>query len=150
MEGKEYFVIVLVVSRMHLSLSNAVSHQGTVAAAGGVVIGHATSGVIGKFPYQGGPKGFDKLRVDVIYVDECFLTERCCGIIGKANGFGIFDRFCVKNECLVKAHKKSHFSPTRRFLLHLGAETLRSVVISKRVGTLWWNKEDIASEETVY
>ncbi len=59
---------------MHLSISNAVSHQGTVTAAGGVVVGHIASGVIGMFPYQGGPNGFEKLRVDVVYVDECFST----------------------------------------------------------------------------
>lgn len=63
------------------------------------------------FPYRGGPKGFEKSKVDVVFVDERFSTERCCGIIGNANGFGTFDRFCVKKECLVKAHKKSKFFP---------------------------------------
>lgn len=74
-------------------------------------MGHAASGVIGMFPYRGGPKGFEKTRVDVVFVDECFSTDRCCGIIGNANGFGLFDRFCVKKECSVKAHNKTRFIP---------------------------------------
>lgn len=89
--------------------------------AGGIVLGDAACRVVGIFPYHGGPKGFEKKNIEVIYVNETFSTERCCGIIGRANGFGLYDRFCTKKNCSVKAHHKSKFIPMTSLFFAPGA-----------------------------
>ena len=35
----------------------------------------------------------------------------CCGIIDRANGSGMYDHFCPKKKCSVKAHHNSKFIP---------------------------------------
>jgi hypothetical protein len=76
--------------------------------AGGIVLGDVAYSAIGIFPYHGGPKGFEKEDIKVIYVNDTFSMEHCCGIIGRANGVGMYDCFCTK-KCCVKAHHKSKF-----------------------------------------
>ena len=67
---------------------------------------------LGLFPYCGGPKGFERGHVPVVtIVDSTFTRERCCGIIGKGSGYGMFDRFCIKKHCTVKAHGAVKFRP---------------------------------------
>ena len=89
--------------------------------AGGTVLGDAACIAVGIFPHHGGPKGFEKKNVEVIYVNETFSTERCCGIIGRANGFGMYDRFCTKKKCYIKAHHKSKFIPNASHFFAPGA-----------------------------
>jgi hypothetical protein len=86
-----------------------VAHQSVVA--GGIVLGDVAYSAVGIFPYHGGPKGLKKKNIKVIYVNETFSMEHCCGIIGRANSFGMYDRFCTKKKCCVKAHHKSKFIP---------------------------------------
>jgi hypothetical protein len=45
-----------------------VAHQSVVAE--GIVLGDAAYSAVGIFPYHGGPKGFEKKNVEVIYVNE--------------------------------------------------------------------------------
>ncbi len=66
--------------------------------AGGIILGDAAYSAVGIFPYHGGPKGFETKNVKIIYVNETFSMEHCCGIIGKANGFGMYDCFCTKKK----------------------------------------------------
>ena len=75
------------------------------------VLGEAAYTTVGIFPYRGGPKGFERKNVDIVYINETFTLDHCCGIIGRANGFGMYDHFCTKKECSVKAHLKSKFIP---------------------------------------
>ena len=90
--------------------------------AGGIVLGDAACSVIGIFPYHGCPKGFEKKKnIEVIYVNETFSTEHCCGVIGEANGFGLYDHFCTKKNCTVKAHHKSKFIPKTSLFFAPGA-----------------------------
>jgi hypothetical protein len=96
-----------------------VAHQSVVA--GGIVLGDAAYSAVGIFPYHGGPKGFEKKNIEVIYVNETFSTEHCCGIIGRANGFGMYDCFCTKKKCSVKAHHKSKFIPRTSLFFAPGA-----------------------------
>ncbi len=79
--------------------------------AGGIIVGDAAYSAVGIFSYQGGPKGFETKNAEVIFVNQTFSKEPCCGIIGRANGFGMYDCFCTKKKCGVKAHQKSKFIP---------------------------------------
>ena len=103
---------------------------GQSLVAGGTVLGDAACITVGIFPYHGGPKGFEKKNVEVIYVNETFSTEHCCGIIGRANGFGMYDRFCTKKKCYIKAHHKSKFIPNASLFLRLAQMNLHFVAIS--------------------
>ena len=89
--------------------------------AGGSVIGEAAYAAVGIFPYSGGPKGFESKNVGIVHINETFTLDRCCGIIGRANGFGMYDRFCTKKGCSVKAHLKSKFIPERSLFFAPGA-----------------------------
>ncbi len=60
--------------------------------AGGTVIGEAAYATVGIFPCEG-PKGFERKNVDIVYINETFTLDCCCRIIGRANGFGMYDRF---------------------------------------------------------
>jgi hypothetical protein len=95
------------------------THQSAVA--GGIVLGDAAYSAVGIFPYHGGPKGFETKNVKIIYVNETFSMERCCGIIGKSNGYGMYDQFCTKKKCCVKAHRKSKFIPNTSLFFAPGA-----------------------------
>jgi hypothetical protein len=86
-----------------------VTHQSIIA--GGTVLEDATYSAVGIFPYYGGPKGFEMKNVKVIYVNETFSMEHCCGIIGRAKGVGTYNCFSTKKKCHVKAHHKSKFIP---------------------------------------
>ncbi len=55
-----------------------VAHQSVVA--GGIVLRDAAYSVVGIFPYHGGPNGFEKKNIGVIYVNETFLIEHFCSI----------------------------------------------------------------------
>ena len=87
---------------------------------GGSVIREAAYATVGIFPYRGGSKGFERKNVDIVYINETFTLD-CCGIIGRANGFGMYDRFCTKKECSVKAHLKSKFIPETSLFFAPGA-----------------------------
>ena len=95
--------------------------------AGGIVVGDVVYSAVGIFPYQGGPKGFETKNVEDIFVNETFSRERCCGIIGRANGFSMYDRFCTKKKCGVKAHQKPKFTPNTSPFLCLAETRLHSV-----------------------
>jgi hypothetical protein len=88
---------------------------------GGSVHGEAAYATVGIFPYCGGPKGFKRKNVDIVYINKTFTLNRCCGIIGRANGFGMYDRFCTKKGCSVKAHLKSKFFPETSLFFAPGA-----------------------------
>ena len=47
--------------------------------------------------------------------------ECCCGIIGRANGYGMYDCFRTKIKCCVKAHRKSKFIPNTSLFFVPGA-----------------------------
>ena len=88
--------------------------------AGGIVFGDAAYSAIGIFPYHGSPKGFEKKNNEFIYVNETFSMEHCCSIIGRANCFGMYNHFCTKKKCSVKAHHKSKFIPKTSLFFVLG------------------------------
>ena len=46
--------------------------------AGGSVIGEAAYAAVGIFPYRGGPKGFERKNVDIVYITETFTLDHCC------------------------------------------------------------------------
>ena len=75
-----------------------VAHQSVVA--GGIILGDAAYSVVGIFPYHGGPKGFKKKNIEVIYVNETFSTEHCCGVIGKAKASACMIAFAQKTIVL--------------------------------------------------
>jgi hypothetical protein len=89
--------------------------------AGGTVLGEAAHTAVGIFPYRGGPKGFETKNVGIAYVNVTFTSDHCCGIIGRANGFGMYDCFCTKKGCSVKAHLKSKFIPETSLFFAPGA-----------------------------
>lgn len=98
--------------------------------AGGSVIGEAAYAAVGIFPYSGGPKGFESKNVGIVHINETFTLDRCCGIIGRANGFGMYDRFCTKNDALSKLISNQNSSQRDHFSLPLAPMILHSVVIS--------------------
>jgi hypothetical protein len=88
------------------------------SAAAGRIRGNADAiqnRAVGLFPYRGGPKGFERGSVGVVTVDSMFTRERCCGMIGKGNGYGMFDRFCTKKNCTVKSHGAVKFHPVTQY-----------------------------------
>jgi hypothetical protein len=101
-------------------LDNHAARQ-KVCVAGGTVIGEAAHAAVGIYPYHGGPKSFETKNVDVVHINVTFTLDHCCGIIGKANDFGMFDRFCTKKGCSVKAHLKSKFIPETSLFFAPGA-----------------------------
>ena len=113
--SKKFWKITLT-STLHDKLA---ARQSVVA--GGRVIGEAAYAAVGIFPYSGGPKGFESKNVGIVHINETFTLDRCCGIIGRANGFGMYDRFCTKKGCSVKAHLKSKFIPERSLFFAPGA-----------------------------
>jgi hypothetical protein len=98
--------------------------------AGGTVLGEAVHIAVGIFPYHGGPKGFETENVDIVYVNETFTSDHCCGIIVRANGFGMYDRFCTKKDVLSKLISNQNSSQRPLFSLPLAQMILHSVVIS--------------------
>ena len=50
-----------------------------------------------------------------------FQRSVAAGIIGRANGFGLYDCFCTKKNCSVKAHHKSTFIPKTSLFFAPGA-----------------------------
>jgi hypothetical protein len=98
--------------------------------AGGTVLGEAAHTAVGIFPYCGGPKGFETKNVGIAYVNVTFTSDHCCGIIGRANGFGMYDCFCTKKDVLSKLISNQNSSQRPLFSLPLAQMIQHSVVIS--------------------
>ena len=98
--------------------------------AGGSVLREAAYATVGIFSYRGGPKGFERKNVDIVYINETFTLDRCCGIIGRANGFGMYDRFCAKKNALSKLISNQNSSQRHLFSLPMAQMILHSVVSS--------------------
>ena len=97
--------------------------------AGGSVLGEAAYATVGIFPYRGGPKGFKRKNVNIVYINETMTLDCCCGIIGRANGFGVYDYFCTKKDALSKLISNQSSSQRHLFSLPLAQMILHSVVI---------------------
>ena len=97
--------------------------------AGGSVPGEAAYATVGIFPYHGGPKGFERKNVNIVYINETFFLDRCCGIIGRANGFGMYDHFCTKKDALSKHISNQNSYQRHLFSLPRAQMILHSVVI---------------------
>ena len=130
--SKKFWKITLT-STLH---DKRAARQSVVAE--GSVIGEAAYATVGIFSYRGGPKGFKRKNVDIVYINETFTLDRCCGIIGRANGFGMYDRFSTKKDALSKLISNQNSSHRHLFSLPLAQMILHSVVI---LYVAWMDRE---------
>ncbi len=106
--------------------------------AGGSVIWEAAYATVGIFPYHGGPKGFERKNVDIVYINETFTLDRCCGIIGRTNGFGMYKHCCTKKNALSNLISNQNSSQRHLFSLPLAQMILHLVVI---LYVAWMDRE---------